>query len=209
MRTYKVFDNDWRCKGFKFEVGKRYKYEGKIEMCKSGFHACVNLNDCYSYYPLIQWNKFAEVKLHGKILDHPEDSKKCTDDIEILNELSFDEIIILTSEGVSYSKGVDNVWGCLRCEGYKYTGKLAIFNKVVSPERFEEVKSELIRLLDGWSPTFNNIKGLYLASGSRWEYTPIPQATELSRKEAWAVIYLQTLPEYVKEIFEEITGRFV
>ena len=79
-------------------------------------------------------------------------------------------------------------------------------------EYWEEVNTKFRELLNKWSPTFNNLKGLYLKSGEKWAYTPIPQAKELSIKEAWggmpqqAVNYLKSLPEFNAEIFKNITG---
>ena len=40
IRGYKVFNHDWTCRGFKYEVGKIYKHEGDISLCKKGFHFC-------------------------------------------------------------------------------------------------------------------------------------------------------------------------
>lgn len=51
MKAYKGFNQDWTCRGFKFEVGKTYKHEGKISLCNSGFHACENPLDILNYYP--------------------------------------------------------------------------------------------------------------------------------------------------------------
>jgi hypothetical protein len=87
---------------------------------------------------------------------------------------------------------------------------LAIFNKTVREERFDEVKRNLNRF--DWYPTFNNLKALYLKSGSRWEYTPIPHAKEISKQEAWGNMpremldYIIFLPEFNVEIFKTIIG---
>ena len=70
----------------------------------------------------------------------------------------------------------------------------------------------LQKKLNGWTPTFNNLKSLYLKSGSDWKLTPIPNAKEISKKEAWgsmpkeAIEYIKSLEEFDKDMFEEITG---
>jgi hypothetical protein len=72
--------------------------------------------------------------------------------------------------------------------------------------------SEINRLNGGWKPTFNNLKSLYLKHGNSWRNTPIPNAAEIEKKEAWAgmpkktIRYLKSLPEFNAKIFEEITG---
>ncbi len=64
-----------------------------------------------------------------------------------------------------------------------------------------------------WSPTFNNLKSLYLKNGSDWTKTPIPRAAEISKKEAWADMpeemrhYIKSLPEFDEKIWNEITGE--
>jgi len=56
------------------------------------------------------------------------------------------------------------------------------------------------------------LKSLYLKHGEQWELTPIPQAQEISKIEAWkdmpkeAIEYISSLEEFDAEIFEEITG---
>jgi hypothetical protein len=87
--------------------------------------------------------------------------------------------------------------------------KPTIFGIEVSEERFEEVMNRIMSF--NWSPTFNNLKSLYLKSGSIWEETPIPNAKELSIKEAWSDMpnemleYIKSLPEFNKEMFYKIT----
>ena len=86
MKAYKVFNNDWTCNGFQYGVEKEYEFEGEIEMCKTGFHACEKLIDCFKYYPCVQWNKIAEVELTGKILSHGDDSKNALIRLELLKK---------------------------------------------------------------------------------------------------------------------------
>ena len=50
MKAYKGSYNG-KCKGKTFEVGKTYTHDEKIEMCKSGFHFCLNAIDVLQYYP--------------------------------------------------------------------------------------------------------------------------------------------------------------
>ena len=49
-KAYKAFKGDMTCRGFQYEEGKTYEIEGKPELCKHGFHACLNLLDVFNYY---------------------------------------------------------------------------------------------------------------------------------------------------------------
>ena len=60
--AYKAFDENFRCRGFMYEVGKEYHINGDVEMCENGFHACKDLMDTFSYYPIGN-SRFAIVKL--------------------------------------------------------------------------------------------------------------------------------------------------
>ena len=123
------------------------------------------------------------------------------------------------SNGVNCSDGVNRSFGITNSFGVDNALFLAnkprtysIFGYEVSEERFRDVKEMLYDKLNGWRPTFNNIKALYLANGSDWKLTPIKNAEEISKKEAWAsmpkeaVEYVKSLPEYDAEMFKEITG---
>jgi hypothetical protein len=67
IKAYKVFDSNWKCKKFQYEVGKSYSIKEEPVMCKIGFHACKKVSDCFSYYSFDPKNKVAEVKLSGII----------------------------------------------------------------------------------------------------------------------------------------------
>ena len=50
IKSYKGFNKDMTCRGFKYEEGKEYVTE-KAEACECGFHACEYPLDVFSYYP--------------------------------------------------------------------------------------------------------------------------------------------------------------
>ena len=238
MKGYKVFNNDWTCQGYQYEVGQTYEMPQKPKLCERGFHFCLELQDCFKYYDAVQWNKIAEVEALGEI-DGPESdcSKVATNKIKVVREIDWAEIPKVIKDGVNWSDGVngsngvnwsygvngsDGVngsYGILNSFGVDNTLFLAdkprtysIFGKEVTENRFIEVKDKLFNLLGDWKPTFNNLKSLYLKSGGKWARTPIPNAKELSIKEAWegmsqkAIEYIKSLPEYDAEIFKKITG---
>ena len=122
------------------------------------------------------------------------------------------------SSGVSGSGGVNGSFGILNSYGVDCALFLAnkkrvylIFGKEVSEGRYLEVKNNLYEKLGIWEPNFNNIKALYLKNGSDWKLTPIKNAEEIARQEAWrdmpreAVEYIASLPEFDADMFFEIT----
>lgn len=59
--AYKGFDSNFRCMNdFQFEVGQKYVHNGTIELCRNGFHACINPSDVFSYY-YHDTDRYAEV----------------------------------------------------------------------------------------------------------------------------------------------------
>ena len=97
VKGYKVFNPDWTCRDFQYAVGQTYKVEGPIIPCKSGFHFCKNAADCFNYYSFNSNNKVAEVIAHGIV---KEMGDKCyTDEIEIVREISWQEVLTLVNTG--------------------------------------------------------------------------------------------------------------
>src|SRR3990167_10613429 len=92
IKAYKIFDDEWKCQGFQFEIGKTYGYNGDIKICEKGFHACLKLEDCFQYYKAASWNKLAEVEILGKTETHSGDSKIVTDKIKIVKEIKWNEL---------------------------------------------------------------------------------------------------------------------
>ena len=99
MKGYKVFNPDWTCRGFQYEVGKTYTYEGEISLCGSGFHFCPKLADCFSYYAFNGQNKVAEVIAEGETIAQDDDNKAVTNKITIVRELSWHEVLDMVNTG--------------------------------------------------------------------------------------------------------------
>jgi hypothetical protein len=97
VKGYKVFNPDWTCRGFQYEVGKTYKEEKSIKPCQSGFHFCEDANDCFNYYSFDSNNKVAEVFAHGEIKD--DGDKLVTDKLEIVREISWSELLTIVNTG--------------------------------------------------------------------------------------------------------------
>ena len=97
MKGYKVFNNDWTCRGFQYEVGKTYEMEKAPVCCDRGFHFCERLVDCFNYYIFNSKNKVAEVEALGKI--DKGDNKSCTNKIKIVRELTWHEVLDLVNTG--------------------------------------------------------------------------------------------------------------
>ena len=45
MEGYKVFEPDWTCRGFQYEVGKTFEEDVTPSCCNRGFHFCKELKD--------------------------------------------------------------------------------------------------------------------------------------------------------------------
>ena len=86
--NYKGFDEDFRCRGMQYEVGKKFTVGGEIEICENGLHSCKNPLDVLRYYEKPS-HRYAIVSPSGSI-DGPycEDSKIASESLEILKEIS-------------------------------------------------------------------------------------------------------------------------
>ena len=99
MKGYKVFNSDWTCRGFQFEVGKVFEEDVTPVCCDKGFHFCTKASDCFSYYDFDPNNKVAEVEALGEIDSNDEDSKCCTNKIKIVREINWQEVLELVNLG--------------------------------------------------------------------------------------------------------------
>ena len=97
VKGYKVFNPDWTCRNFQYQVGQTYEMEGPVIPCERGFHFCKNAADCFNHYAFNPENKVAEVIAHGTVKE--EGDKCCTDKIEIVREISWQEVLTIVNTG--------------------------------------------------------------------------------------------------------------
>lgn len=90
--TYKGFDKDLKCRGFKYEVGGEYEAKGEISACKNGFHACEVPLDVMTYYPPGD-SRYCEVEQSGTTSEGDEDSKVASQKIKIGEEIGLTGLI--------------------------------------------------------------------------------------------------------------------
>lgn len=99
MEDYKVFKPDWTCRGFQYEVGKTFEEDVTPSCCNRGFHFCKELKDCFNYYPFNPDNKVAKVIALGEIDEESDDSKCCTNKIQIVEEISWEDVLRMVNLG--------------------------------------------------------------------------------------------------------------
>ena len=102
MKAFKVFNPDWTCQGFQYEVGKTYSMKEEPIFCGRGFHACKKVSDCFSYYSFDPKNKVAEVILSGIIIGQDGD-KQVSNKIKIIKEITWEQMLVMANTGIGNS----------------------------------------------------------------------------------------------------------
>ena len=97
MKGFKVYNKDFQCRNFQYEIGKEYLHSGEISVCHSGFHFCEKLIDCFSYYDFDPKNKVSHVEATGKVIT--ERNKSVTSQILIGDEISWQQVMELVNIG--------------------------------------------------------------------------------------------------------------
>ena len=86
MKGYKAFNKNLSCRGYQYEVGKTYIFDGDPIPCKQGFHFCKSIAECYEYYPQNANTRICEVEAIGDTVT--DDAVKfCTNKITIIREV--------------------------------------------------------------------------------------------------------------------------
>lgn len=234
MKGYKVFNKDWTCRGFQYEVGKTYEMKEDPVCCRRGFHFCERLVDCFNYYIFNSENKVAEVEALGEI--DKADNKSCTNKIKIVRELTWHEVLDLVNAGKD-NTGKSNTgdWNT----GNKNTGD---WNSVDFSTGCFNTKEEKIRLFNKRSKwTYRDwrcssardlmcdcpcIKTIWISEkymtdsekeeNPAWEctggYLKTVEATDEEKQEWWDNLddeereEVVSLPNFDKDIFKKITG---
>src|SRR5574344_702705 len=125
MKGYKFMESDMSCMGFQYEVREEYTLEGKLQICRNGFHFCDDPFDCLGYYNNIKGDKkLFIVEALGRVIRN--DDKSVTNKIKILEEITDIEKF--------FEENMDNFkvnWGCISnyqklSEGFieKYSDKV-------------------------------------------------------------------------------------
>ena len=96
IKTYKGFNKDMTCRGFRYEEGKEYEHNGNVRACQSGFHACENPFDVLGFYPPCDdkgnLRRYCEVEQSGT-LDRSEDDKVCSSRLRVVAEIGLNGLI--------------------------------------------------------------------------------------------------------------------
>ena len=87
VKGYKAFNKDLTCKGFQYEIGKEYEYNGTVAICLRGFHFCKSLADCYNFYDMNEDTRICEVEAWGTVLSDKDGIKYVTDHIKVVKEV--------------------------------------------------------------------------------------------------------------------------
>ena len=144
ITSYKGFDKNMECRGFKYEVGKEYEMDGEIKCCNRGFHACKSPIEVWDYYDMLN-SRFAEVEQSGKIDEEEKSTKICSSRIKIKAELKLADIINI---GVEWLKDITSPSkikedGVLNDNGYrrKQIGSSGDYSKIGSSGDYSKIGS--------------------------------------------------------------------
>lgn len=97
IHGYKVFNPDWTCRDFQYEVGKIFEKNVKPRCCDKGFHFCKEAIDCFNYYDFNPKNKVAEIIALGEL--DTDGNKFCTNKIQIVREIPWMEVLEIVNIG--------------------------------------------------------------------------------------------------------------
>ena len=228
VKGWKCFNKDLCCEPtsdvcFEFEVGKTYSVDGKLEMCKNGFHFHTNTKDLFEYYNFYNKPRVCEIEAINVII---ENNKSVCKTIKIIKELTWDEVLSLVNSG-DYNSGYRNsgYWNsCNKESGFfnsRISEEIRIFNKPCLCKIWEScIKPSFIYFgLDRW------ISSERMSPKEKKEYPDYiitdGYLKELDYKEAWLesaksamdrsdwdkqLKLLQGLPNFDWDVFEEISG---
>ena len=89
---YKIVDNDLKCRGFQYKIGKRVRVQNDLplELCVNGLHFCKYPSGVWEYY---REGRVFKVKAYGVLKTKPEtgaDYKMVCKEIELVSEINVD-----------------------------------------------------------------------------------------------------------------------
>lgn len=134
---YKGFDKDLKCKGLQYQEGTLNIFYGDIKLCHRGFHFCYKLSDCFAYYSNSLGNKFALVKVAGKI-QHGSDKGVC-DALTIVKVLTTEEVKTIVqkekSDLIDRSIHLDDLYALSQKYNIIITGSIGLYLQGITLDR--------------------------------------------------------------------------
>ena len=100
VKAYKGFNKDMTCRGFQYEEGMEYTFEGDIKLCERGFHACEAPMDVFFFYAPAT-SVFHEVEVDEVSNEREGDSKIVARKIRIGKRLSVQDLCRAQIEYIS------------------------------------------------------------------------------------------------------------
>ena len=101
VHGFKVFNPDWTCSPNgntkQYACPGKFEDEGELNICGHCMHFCQIAADCFNYYSFDSNNKVAEVIAYGEV--QTENDKSCTDKLEIVREIPWDEVLRIVNIG--------------------------------------------------------------------------------------------------------------
>lgn len=219
VKGFKGFNQDLTCRGFQYEIGKTYEYNGEIELCSSGFHFCRKLQDVHQFYDL-KTSRICEIEADGKI-DNDGIKSVCAR-IRIVRELSREEVDAAVNTGKDntglfnsgdYNSGYCNsgdFCACNNSSGVFMTKKITYeaFNKQLTKKEYDAlINSEGFKILQRFR--------LY-SFKARTEKDGQKHIVHLSYKASWRMFWqgltpeqkltIKRMPHFDADVFYEITG---
>lgn len=234
VKGYKVFNSDWTCRGFQYEVGKTYTLTGALRICDNGFHFCEKVAACFNYYDFDPDNRVAEVEALGEV--QTDGDKSATNQIRIVREIRWAEMLELANTGKwnsghsnagHYNAGDRNAGHCNaghRNAGDRNTGhhnagdnnagdfnscnwSTGTFCSIEPPFLLFNKPSPISRDELHWHPGFKVARRLRVVDD---------EGKPIAYKQAWANLWddcldsdkiaIQSLPNFDADVFYEITG---
>ena len=224
VKGFKGFNEDLTCRGFQYEIGKTYKHNGEVELCRSGFHFCRKLKDVHHFYNL-KTSRICEIEADGKIDD--DGVKSVCSRMRIVREVSREEILSIINIGEKntgmlnsgdlnsgrLNSGDLNSGDFCSCDyssGIFMTKKITYeaFNKQLTKEEYDAlIESKGFTLLQRFR--------LY-AFKTRTEKNGQKRLAYLSYKASWRMFWqtltpmqkltVKRMPHFDADVFYEITG---
>lgn len=94
---YKIFNHDWTCRDKQYTCPGEFKEDVGPMLCSASMHFCLDLKDCFEYYPNDPNNHCAEVVALDEIA---QDGDKCvTNHLQIIREIPWDEVMKRVNQG--------------------------------------------------------------------------------------------------------------